>query len=364
METSRQPLLTAKETIGWRSRRLSAAPAPGQMRIRTRTTLISSGTEMCLYRGEPMAAVVWDGMTDLERFTPGRPVVRSGRDAADAARFPCSVGYNNVGEVVGLGDGVESLGVGQRVFTQARHCELFDVEPWEAVPIPDAIDDAEAAPAYLATLGLHALRRLKWMPGEPVAVIGLGLIGLCAALIADALGAELVLIGRSEPRTRLAASLLPDALIQGPDVAVGDFEAAVAEVAPRVAIEAAGGAAALRRGLSVLGHDGRLTALGMHGEALGPLLSDEFYEREISIVGTGNDPYGGIRPARGFTSLGNVAFVLDLISRGRLELGGVCTDTRPAAEIATAYAGIATGRSPETVGVLLDWQSDLPAGDA
>lgn len=355
-----RPLLVAPSTIAWSTHQLPDTPAAGFVRIRTRTTLISSGTEMVLYRGEPMAAVVWNSMSDLERFTPRTPVKSFAQSAASAARFPCSIGYNNIGEVVAVGDGVENLSVGQRVFTQARHNELFDVAAWEAVPIPDGVSDKEAAPAYLATLGLHALRRMKWMPGEPVVVIGLGLIGLCAALVADALGAELVLIGRSEARTRLAASLMPSARIQDPGVSQDEFIQSVAESAPRVAIEATGNEAGLRIGLSVLGHDGRLTGLGMHGEALGPLLADDFYRYEISIVGTSNDPYAESRPDVPFTSLGNIAFVLNLISRGRLSLGGVCTDTCPAADIASAYAKIDSGQAPETVGVVLDWLAPTP----
>jgi threonine dehydrogenase-like Zn-dependent dehydrogenase len=354
-----QPLIVAPSTMAWRRRELPPRPDAGLVRIRTRTSLISSGTEMTLYRGEPTAGIVWDGMSDLTRFSPRTTLKVSGRSAASAARFPCSVGYNNVGEIVALGDGVEGLEVGQRVFTQARHSELFDAAAWEVVPIPDAISDAEAAPAYIATLGLHALRRMSWVPGEPVVVIGLGLIGLAAALMADALGAELILIGRSQARTQLAAKLLPDARVQDPSESQEDFVGSVAEAAPRVAVEAAGGPAALQLGLSVLGHGGRLTALGMHAEPLPPLLADDFYAREISLVGTSNDPYGPV-DAEGFTTLGNVAFVLGLIGRGRLSFDGVCTDTFAAAEIAAAYAKIDSGETPEMVGVLLDWRSSTP----
>jgi threonine dehydrogenase-like Zn-dependent dehydrogenase len=358
--SAHQPLIVAPTTIAWRSRPLPDAPATGFVRIRTRTSLISSGTEMTLYRGEPTAAIVWAGMSDLDRFTPRTALKPTGQTAATAARFPSSVGYNNVGEIVASGDGVEDLEVGQRVFTQARHSELFDVASWEAVPIPDEISDAQTAPAYIATLGLHALRRMSWVPGEPVVVIGLGLIGLCAALMADALGAELILLGRSEARTRLASSLLPGARVQDPAEPTDEFLRSVTELAPRVAIEAAGGPAALQLGFSVLGRGGRLTALGMHAESLPPLLADEFYARELSLVGTANDPYGPIRPEVGFTTLGNVDFVLRLIARGRLSFDGVCTDTFPAAEIGSAYAKIDSGQTPEMVGVLLDWRASTP----
>jgi threonine dehydrogenase-like Zn-dependent dehydrogenase len=302
-----------------------------------------------------MAAAVWDGMCDLDRFSPSRPFTRSGLDAAEAARFPTTIGYNNIGEIVAVGSAVDEGEIGRRVFTQARHCEAFDVERWETVPLPDAIDDIEAAPAYPATLGLHALRRLRWAPGEPVIVIG-----LCAALVADALGAQLILVGRSEARTQLASSLLPDALIKQRGTSWEDYRHAIAAESPRVAIEAAGSAAALRLGVSMLARDGRIAALGIHGGPMGPLLSDEFCAQELSIVGTSNDPYGEWTSDSGFTSLGNIAYVLSLISRGRLSLGGVCTDVAPAAEIDSAYAKIAAGDAPETVGVTLDWRGVLP----
>jgi threonine dehydrogenase-like Zn-dependent dehydrogenase len=307
-----------------------------------------------------MAAAVWDAMGDLDRCTPSRDDAWAPSDSQGAkVGYPVAIGYNNVAEVVALGEGVEDIHVGQRVFTMARHIELFDVEPWEAVAIPPGVDDAAAAPAYIATLGLHALRRVQWQPGEPVVVIGLGLIGICAALVADACGAELVCIEPSAQRRGLVASLLPNARIHDPETPVSELTVGLTRRDLRVAIDAAGGELALHMAISILVPGGRVAVLALHPESLGPLLADAFYEREIALVSTSNDPYepqepDGFRP---FTRNTNVSFMLGLVARGRLALERVCTHTFPVHDIARVYADLSSGSSPEIVGALLDWRA-------
>jgi threonine dehydrogenase-like Zn-dependent dehydrogenase len=358
--TSRQPLVVAPETVDWRVRDLAPHPGPGQVRLRTRLSLVSAGTEVRLYRGEPMAAAVWASMSDLGRFSPhGAPAVVAEADEA-SVRFPVSVGYNAVAEVVAVGDGVERPAVGQRVFAHARHVELVDLQAWEVVPIPDGVDDLDAAPAYMSTLGLHALRRAGWVPGEPVVIIGLGLVGLCAALVAGACGAELVCIEASPARRAIAQELLPAGSVHGPDAAVSDLTAHLTRRRLALAIDAAGGEAPLRLAMSLLEAGGRVTVLAMHPEPLGPLMAGLFYERELSFVSTSNDPYEPEGASGRFTRGANIAFVLGLIDRGRLSLRGVATHTLPATEIGAAYADLASGAHPDMLCAVLDWRAISP----
>ncbi len=361
--TSRQPLVVAPGEIGWREFELPSQPGPGQIRVRTLVSLISPGTEMRLYEGETMPSAVWNSMAELHRFTP-RGIPQPRPMAIGDDRFPVSIGYNDVAEIEAVGPGVDGLRVGQRVFVMGRHAEAFDVEHWEVVPVPDAVTDEQAAPAYIPTLGLHALRRIAWSPGEPVAVIGLGLVGLGAALIADACGAELTCLEADPTRRELAADLLPGATVIDPSAEIDAGDPGAARHVPAV-IEAAGGERALRKAMDLATPGGRIAVLALHPEPLGSILADEFYGRELALVSTSNDPYvphevGG---RQAFTIQGNIAFVLGLLARGRLSLDGLRSSVFPAGTIGSVYATIASRRDPGLVGALLDWRGDsqIPA---
>jgi threonine dehydrogenase-like Zn-dependent dehydrogenase len=362
----RVPVLVGPRQLEWRQQRLPAAPGSGRVRLRTRRTLISPGTELRLFHGEPMAEDVWTAARDLERSTPqGRQAAAADAEPRlEAMGYPVGVGYNNVAEVEAIGDGVHHLNVGQRVFSTARHLERFDADADEVVPVPACVSDAAAAPAYIATLGLHALRRVRWAPGEPIAVIGMGLVGLCAALVAGACGAELHLIEAIAARRRLAADLLPAARVADPAaLPLRDGGGLGADSLP-VVIEAAGGRAPLELALHLLALRGRLAVMALHPEPLGSLFADAFYRKEISILSSTNDPYAPAGPAASaFSMPANVAFVLGLVARGRLPLERVCTHERRAADIASAYSELSARSAPERISVLLDWKAHERTAD-
>lgn len=358
-----RPLIVAPCRFEWAPVTIPDNVEPGKVRIRTLASLISPGTELRLYRGEPMVEEVWDSFADIDVATTDDMAVISeyrvtGRNQPSGAKYPVNCGYNLVGEVVEVGDGVRSLAEGDRVYALARHQPVFDAREWQAVKVPDGVS-TEAAPfAYLPTLGLHALRRGGFTPGLNVAVIGLGLIGFGAALVADAIGAYLACLEISPDRRRRAAAVLPKALVLDPTE--DGFEDALMErfqpFGIDVVVEAAIGPAPLDLGMRILDDQGRMVAIALHPEDVGPLLSADFYNKQTSILGTSNAPYQD--PAERltrFTSTGNVEFLLELHSKGRLPLEAMHTDTYPAAEIDVAFADLDAAER-DMIGVLLDWR--------
>ncbi len=358
--TVSRPLITAPREIRWAETSLPPGPETGQVRVRTRCTLISPGTELRLFHGDPMESGVWETFADLNaplRVSRGKGYRVTPPNVPGGPRYPVTSGYNNVGEVVALGEGVEVLRIGDRVHTAARHQPLYDALAWEAVKIPDSVSDEAAAFSYIATLGLHALRRARFAPGENVAVVGLGLVGLCAALVAEACGARLVCLDLDPERRQVAAAALPDAIVLDPlDPGFADVvEQSLQPHGIDLVLEAAAGPASLDLAMRLLDGGGRLAVLALHPEEAGSLLSSDFYRKEIGILGTGNDPNDdpGLRRSR-FTRMGNVSYVLDLQRRGRLRLERVSTHRLPALKIHEAYTQLASGRG-SMVGVLLEW---------
>ena len=358
-----RPLIVAPRRFEWAPVALPDSVEPGKVRVRTLVSLISPGTSLRLYRGDPMVESVWDSFAVLDdAITKGMGVLPeyriTGRNQPSGAKYPVNCGYNLVGEVIDIGEGVRSLAEGDRVFAQARHQPILDAREWQAVKIPDGVP-TEAAPfAYLPTLGLHALRRGGFTPGLNVAVIGLGLIGLGAAMVADAIGAYLACLEINPERRARAAAALPGALVLDP-TEEGFEEALMDRFQPfgiDVVVEAAVGSAPLDLGMRILDDQGRIVAIALHPEDAGPLLSSDFYNKQASILGTSNAPYRD--PARRlsrFTAIDNVEYLLDLYLRGRLPLEAMHTDTYAASEINSAFADLDLGER-DMIGVLLDWR--------
>ncbi len=101
------------------------------------------------------------------------------------------------------------------------------------VPIPQTIDDSTAV---LLTdnypTAWHAVAQADWTDG-PLAVIGLGAVGLCAVSIAVANGAEAVFaIDPVEERRKAAAAISPKVTAVSPEQASGGMTAVVEAAGP------------------------------------------------------------------------------------------------------------------------------------
>ena len=144
---------------------------------------------------------------------------RAGRSASLVA--PITLGHEVAGEIAAVGAGVATHAVGDRVCLhylvtcgQCAHCiagreqycttgrmighhrdgghaEFIVVPARNAVPLPAEIPFAHGAALMCSSAtSLHALRRGRLQPGETVAVIGIGGLGISAVQLARALGAR------------------------------------------------------------------------------------------------------------------------------------------------------------------------------
>jgi threonine dehydrogenase-like Zn-dependent dehydrogenase len=152
--------------------------------------------------------------------------------------FPRVLGHEFAGEIVALGSAVRGFRVGQRVCCdidlacgqcgpcregRGNICEQlktmgFDCDgayaEFAAVPdfnlhaLPDNVSYDQAAAVQVLGISYHAVAdRVKPAPGERVAVIGAGPIGLGAALIARSFGAEVTTLDVLDYRLALARRL-------------------------------------------------------------------------------------------------------------------------------------------------------------
>jgi threonine dehydrogenase-like Zn-dependent dehydrogenase len=152
--------------------------------------------------------------------------------------FPRILGHEFSGEIAALGKAVHGFRVGQRVCCdidfscgvcgpcregRSNICEQlktmgFDRDgayaQYAAVPdfnlyaLPDNVSYDQASAVQVLGISYHAVAdRVRPQPGERIAIIGAGPIGLGAALVARSLGAEVTITDVLDYRLKLAQTL-------------------------------------------------------------------------------------------------------------------------------------------------------------
>ncbi|NOU98042.1 alcohol dehydrogenase catalytic domain-containing protein [Paenibacillus sp. LMG 31456] len=131
-------------------------------------------------------------------------------------------------------------------------------------PIPDHLSFEEAALNEPFSVGIHALRRAGFQPGQTVAIIGMGPVGLMAVAAAKSFGASRILVSDVEVNRLKAATLLgaTDILLAGDD-ASAEIIRLTNGVGVDVALETAGHPRALKTALSSLRRGGKLSIVGL-----------------------------------------------------------------------------------------------------
>jgi (R,R)-butanediol dehydrogenase / meso-butanediol dehydrogenase / diacetyl reductase len=191
--------------------------------------------------GEAAIAVAYCGIcgSDVHEYTDGPfaiPVTEPHPESGQVA--PVVLGHEFCGTVVEVGSGTSGLAPGDRVAVEPNYrcgacprcasgeyniCRHFGfaglmgdggMAERAVVPgymlhrLPDAVAFEQAAVLEPAAVALHALRRSGMRPGETVAVVGLGPIGLLVVMLAARQGAARVVATDLSPaRLALARSL-------------------------------------------------------------------------------------------------------------------------------------------------------------
>src|SRR5437879_3695421 len=214
---------------------------PDQLWVETEVTALSTGTDRGNYEG-------------AERV-PGAPP------------YPRWVGYSNVGRVRAVGEAVTRFRPGNRVFATTPHTsDYVGRESDMIVAVPNAVPSEEAAFTYLYHLGFHSLRRGHFEPGENVAVIGLGILGLAAVELTRALGGRVVAVGNDDSRLARAQELGAHRALRSD---APDLKAAIDEFDTGVGIDlvilAANPWPAYQSAMEVVRRNGRVAVLSLPG---------------------------------------------------------------------------------------------------
>jgi D-arabinose 1-dehydrogenase-like Zn-dependent alcohol dehydrogenase len=312
-------------------------------------------------------------MADVETTPPDRDEVRitvaacgvCGTDANfvnggfPGMSWPLTPGHEIAGKIAELGDGVEDFAVGDRVAVgwfggccqicdPCRkgifiHCANAKVPSWQypggyaesvTVPanalarIPDELTDAEAAPMGCAGVTTYnALRHTNALPGDRVAILGVGGLGHLGVQFARAMGFETIAIARGTKKAEDARKLGAHHFI---DSTAGDVSEALRALGgATVVLGTAGASKAMADTVGGLLPQGQLITIGVTPEPL-PISPVQLITPGISIIGHPSGTAKEVEETMHFAVMAGVRAWIEKV---------------PLSQAAEGYAAMEQGRS-------------------
>lgn len=344
--------------------------------VETLYSVVSAGTERSLasFGGKNLLQKALERPDQVKKVTEKIStdgLLTTMESAFGRLKDPMPMGYTAVGKVVEVGRGVPELQKGDIVAEvgQAYHSEVNRVGKNLVVKVPDELEDKrQAAFAALGGIALEGIHQAEVMPGETVAVIGLGLLGHICARILHAYGCDVIgydVADKTLPNTKLKAFVCSDEenaaditknLTKGRGVDKVIITAATNSNAP---IDLAQQITRDRGIICMIG----VTQLNLDRRP--------FYERELTFkiarsYGPGrydtnyedagfDYPIGYVR----FTEGRNVEEFIRLLATKRMDIADLITHVVPFSDAAKAYEMITTNPNHEKyIGVLLKYDEN------
>lgn len=307
----------------------------GRVLIRTTKTLVSTGTELTILKGEFPKDSAW----------------------ARYGRYPFTPGYDNVGVVVDVGPGVDKSLLGKRVATYREHAMYVSARKDELRMIPDGVSDEQAAFFAIAEIVLNGVRRACVRLGESVVVYGAGLLGQFATVFCRLCGARpVVVIDVSNKRL----SLLPrDPAVVG----LNPQEVEVAEEVSKltrgrmadVVFEVTGEPGLIASEFKCLRRQGRFVVLS---SPRGPTLFD-FHDLcnspSFTIIGAHNSSHPPFETLDNpWTMHRHSELFFDLILSGEIDVDRLISHNEPYEKAPEVYGMLLEDRT-RAMGVIFHW---------
>ena len=267
-----------------------------------------------LIMGHEASGVIAEVGKEIERWKPGDRVTFDSMISCGAC-WHCGRGEIN------LCENRRILGVSCDEYR--RHGAFAE---YVAIPrrilyrIPDGVDFSQAAMMEPLSVAVHAVRLARPLVGETAVVVGAGMIGLLILQVLRASGcAAVISVDIDAAKLRRARELGADAAL---DPSALDFrpevEACTAGRGADIAFEAVGVSAALQTASAAVRKGGRLVLVGNVSPKVDlPLQS--IVTREIALLGS-------------CASQGEYPECLDLVARGKVDLGSLISARAPLAE--------------------------------
>lgn len=313
--------------------------SPTEIHVRTEISALKIGTDRGNYEGAEKV--------------PGAP------------DYPRQVGDSNLGVVEAVGSEVSRFQVGDRVVSRVWHQSEYVADEnskWQIVKVPDTVDSEDAVWSQLYTLSAHCYRKAWFTPGETVAVIGLGILGMGAVALGPCFGARVIGLGNSPIRMDMARKMGAHVCFPSDDSALADK---ISEFTNGIGVDlvilTANPWPAVRTSMEVVRTNGRVAIVSLPGRGEppldhNPLDMERFYFKGISLIAV-SEQTGYLFPTRDdrFNWLTACTHTLSLMEDGRLTPQDTITHRLTYDEMNAAYEKIFT-RDKDMLGVIFDWR--------
>lgn len=329
----------------------SAPLPPGHLRVRTRYSGVSAGTELTAYRGtNPYLTRTWDAQA------------RIFRDGAAGIEYPVAGwGYSEIGEVTEVPDALAGTpglpSVGDLVWGIWGHRSegIVPVERMIGHTLPEGLDPLAGTFARVGAIAYNAVLASDIHVGEDIAVFGQGVIGLLTTRLAQLNGGRVTAVdaldGRLATARQYGARTTLNAVTGGVAEAI---RAATEGRGADVAIEISGVYPALHEAIRSVTVGGRVVASGFYqGDAVGLRLGDEFHHNRVQLICS---QIGGVPPqlAGRWTVERLQRTFLALVAEGSVDVASLVSHVVPADEAAEAYV-LLDERPADALQVILEF---------
>ncbi len=280
-------------------------PGPGEVRVRL------EGCGVCASNIEPWEGQPWSTY-------PGAPG---------------GMGHEGWGVVDALGEGVSDVAAGERVTMMSeRGFAPYDVATVDQlVRLPAALD-GQAFPGEPLACAMNIFRRADVLPGQTVAIVGIGFLGAVLTKLASDAGARVIAISRREQSLALArANGAAETVPMDDHWAIIEKVKALTDGAlcERV-IEAVGKQWPLDLASAIVGFGGRLVVAGYHQDGPRQVNMQDWNWKGIDVINAHErDPRVNLR---------GLNEAVAAVAGGRVDLAALLTHRFALAELNEAVA--------------------------
>lgn len=288
-----------------------------------------------------------------------------GRIGDAIVKGPMILGHELAGEVVSIGQQVKHLSVGTRVAVEpgvtcgrcdrckegrynlcpdvvffatppvdGAFCEYIKIREDFAFPIPDHVSYEEAAMIEPFSVGIHAANRTGVKPGDSVAILGMGPVGLLAVVAAKEYGAAEIIVSDMETkRLQVAKELGATCTI---NLKEEDVNHRIHQITNGqgvdVAWETAGHPQALKTALASVRRGGKVAIIGLPAEDEIPLDIHTITGGEVDLIGI-------------FRYANTYPDAIKILSSGKYDINTIITHSYSLAETKLALDEAMTNKS-------------------
>jgi 2-desacetyl-2-hydroxyethyl bacteriochlorophyllide A dehydrogenase len=304
---------------------------PTGVLVRARATLVSNGTELTAVTGAFEPESHW----------------------ARWVRYPFTLGYSFVGEVVAVGPEVETIKPGDRIVARTSHQSMAVLDQHQAWPVPEGVTDRQASWFAMAAIALNAVRKAPYLLGGSAGVVGLGPVGQllvqyvviagCLDVVAIAPRRFQCELARANGASKIITSRVPTDTMELPPL--------------DVVFDATGNAEALSGSLALVRRFGTLVLVGDTGFPSRQSIHPNTLRWGLTLIGAhDSDPPRDQQSRVRWDYWSNVDVVFRLLAEGRLDTDSLVTDVVSPDRADTVFERL-EARNEGILGVIIDWAS-------